>query len=110
MKIILPFPSSRLSGHNTGHYHAKAGVVAQHREWARNEALKANLTAPAKGDITVSVRFIPPDNRGDRINFPNRMKPYFDGIADALKVNDKRFIPFYMFAEPAKPGCVEVWL
>jgi hypothetical protein len=46
-----------------------------------------------EGDIRVSVTFYPPNKRGDRVNFPNRMKPYWDGIADALKVNDSRFLP-----------------
>jgi hypothetical protein len=35
------------------------------------------------------MRFFPPDQRSDRTNFPNGMKPIFDGIADALKVNDR---------------------
>jgi hypothetical protein len=42
------------------------------------------------------------------VNFPNRMKPYWDGIADGLKVNDSRFLPSYHFAEPCKPGKVVV--
>lgn len=42
------------------------------------------------------------------LNFPNRMKPYWDGIADALCVNDKRFLPEYRFSEPEAPGRVEV--
>ncbi len=62
------------------------------------------------GDIPVRVRFVPPDRRSDRVNFANRMKPYFDGIADALGVNDVRFLPSYEFAEPEKPGRVEVVL
>lgn len=108
--IQLPFPSSKLAGHNNGHFRAKAGEVAKHREWARIATLEAKLTIPAEGDITVTVRFVPPDNRGDRVNYPIRLKPYYDGIADALKVNDKRFVPFFIFCPPSKPGCVEVWL
>jgi len=56
----------------------------------------------------VRVRFIPTNRRGDRVNFPNRCKPIFDGIADALKVNDSRFVPAFEFAEPCKPGRVEI--
>lgn len=63
---------------------------------------------PAAGDVHVRVRFVPPDRRGDRVNFANRMKPYFDGIADALGINDARFLPSYEFAAPEKPGRVEV--
>lgn len=108
--IELPFPSSALSGHNEGDRWSKAPIVAKHRAWACTATLAAKPWVPDEGDITVTVLFIPPDNRGDRINFPNRMKPYFDGIADALKVNDKRFLPRFLFGAPEKPGRVEVRL
>lgn len=106
--IILPFPAASLSGHSAGHWRSKSGPTAQHREWARLATLEVRPAVPAAGDITIRVRFVPPDRRGDRTNYPNRMKPYFDGIADALKVNDRRFVPSYTFADPEKPGRVEV--
>jgi hypothetical protein len=106
--IVLPFPSSSLSGHNSGSWYGKSSIVSKHREWAKNATLAAKIAPPAEGDIAISVTFYPPDRRGDRINFPNRMKAYFDGIADALKVNDSRFVPSYRFAGPAKPGSVIV--
>ena len=108
--LTLPFPPSGLSGHNTGNRWAKSALIKKHRQWAHDATLAAKPSVPATGDIRVSVRFIPPDNRSDRANFPNRCKPYFDGIADALKVNDKRFVPAFTFAEPEKPGRVEVTL
>ena len=104
--IELPFPPSSLSGHNTGHWRSKSGIVAKHREWAKNATLAAEPFIPRAGDIPISVTFYPGDNRGDRVNFPIRLKPYFDGIADALKVNDKRFLPSYHFGEPCKTGKV----
>lgn len=106
--IELPFPPSSLSGHNDGNRWTKAPIVAKHRLWAKQATLAARPAVPATGDIRVSTTFYPPDNRGDRINFPNRMKPYFDGIADALGVNDKRFLPTYHFAEPVKEGRVVI--
>ena len=106
--IELPFPPSSLSGHNTGHWRAKAGIVAKHRKWACHAALAAGARVPATGDIRVIVGFYPPNKRGDRVNFPNRMKPYWDGIADALKVNDSRFLPAYYFAEPVKEARVVI--
>jgi crossover junction endodeoxyribonuclease RusA len=42
------------------------------------------------------------------VNYPNRLKPYWDGIADALKVNDRRFLPSYHFAEPVANARVVV--
>lgn len=109
--IELPFPPSSLSGHAKGQWRGKSAVTAKYRRAAKMATLFAELGAfPGDDDIIVTVTFIPPDNRGDRVNFPNRMKPYFDGIAEALGVNDKRFLPRFLFCAPAKPGRVEVRL
>lgn len=101
--IELPWPPASLSGHNDGNRWSKAPIVAKHRAWAKNATLAAGIREfPLTGDIHVGVTFYPPDCRGDRVNYPNRIKPYWDGIADALKVNDRRFLPSYHFAEPVK--------
>jgi len=107
--IILPWPPSSLSGHSDKHFWRMRPIIAKHREWAKNATLAAgSIGIPSEGDIRVIVTFYPPNRRGDRINFPNRMKPFFDGIADALKVNDSRFLPTYHFREPVKGGQVVV--
>jgi hypothetical protein len=106
--IELPFPPASLSGHNKGHWHAKSPIVAKHRKWACMATLASAAAVPAQGDIRISFTFYPPDRRGDRMNYPNRIKPYADGIADALKVNDKRFLPAFHFAEPCKVGKVAI--
>jgi hypothetical protein len=106
--IELPFPPASLSGHNKGHWRSKSGIVDKHRTWARLATLAAHAVIPEKGDIRVVATFYPPDRRGDRVNFPNRMKPYWDGIADALGVNDSRFLPAFYFAEPVKSARVVV--
>lgn len=106
--IVLPFPPSTLSGHAKGNWHGKSSVTKQWREKAAEEVKKVRFPPFADGDIHVSVTFYPPDRRGDRVNFPNRMKPVFDGIADALGVNDSRFIPHYHFCAPEKPGRIEI--
>jgi hypothetical protein len=108
--IVLPFPHASLSGHNNGTFWSKAPEIRRHREWACLATFEARPALPADGDIRLHVRFIPPDNRGDRTNYWNRCKPYFDGIASALKVNDKRFLPSMSFGAPEKPGRVEVTL
>jgi hypothetical protein len=110
MSIELPFPPASLSGHANGHWRGKASVTAKHRAWAKAATLAAKICAPPDGDIRIVVTFYPPNLRGDRVNFPNRMKPYFDGIADALRVNDSRFLPSYQFAEPVAVGRVVVHL
>lgn len=108
--IVLPFPPASLSGHNKGHWRGKSPLVKKLREQAHDATWDAKPTIPPQGDIRIHFRFVPPDRRGDRVNFPNRLKPLIDGIADALQVNDNRFLPSYEFAEPEKPGRVEVRL
>ncbi|RYG85083.1 MAG: hypothetical protein EON59_12970 [Alphaproteobacteria bacterium] len=106
--IELPFPPASLSGHAKGNWHGKSAVTKEWRERARAATLRNEPCVPLTGDIRVAVHFIPSSRRGDRINFPIRMKPIFDGIADALGVNDSRFLPSYHFHAPQKPGAVIV--
>lgn len=64
-------------------------------------------TAP----IDMTVTFYPPDRRHrDDDGMIGAFKHMRDGIADALRVNDRRFRPTYAFGEPEKPGRVEVTL
>lgn len=107
--IVLPFPPSSLSGHAKGNSHwGKSSVTKKWREDAAKAASAVGFIPLADGDIHVSISFYPPDRRGDRVNFPNRCKPIFDGIADALSVNDSRFVPHYHFCAPEKPGRIEI--
>lgn len=108
--IELPWPPATLSGHNNGQWRTKAKPVADHRAWATMATKAAKIEVPAQGDIPIRIDFFPPDNRSDRVNFANRMKPYFDGIADALAINDSRFLPSYHFHAPIKGGKVVVRL
>lgn len=102
--ITLPWPPAILSGHAKGNNQwAKIAATKKHREWARLATLAAgDIEVPASGDIRVSATFYPPDRRGDRTNYPNRLKAAWDGIADALGVNDRRFLPSFHYAEPVK--------
>jgi hypothetical protein len=106
--VELPWPPKELSGHHDVHWRVLQPIKKKHREWAFKAALGFGLTFPDKGDIRVSATFYPPDRRSDRVNMPSRLKPYWDGIADALKVNDRRFLPSYHFAEPVSNARVIV--
>lgn len=109
--VKLVWPPSTLSGHNSGAWYKKSKVVKKHRRWAYWATLEfGEINLPSTGDIAIRFRFVPPDRRGDRTNFANRLKPAIDGIAEALEINDKRFLPTYEYATPEYPGCVEVWI
>jgi len=108
--IVLPFPPASLSGHHNEHWRKLGPVKKAHRQLAFVATWDVRPQVPDEGDIPIHFRFVPPDRRGDRANYPNRLKPYIDGIADALAVNDRRFLPSYEFAAPEKPGRVEVFL
>ena len=106
--LELPWPPKELSGHSDKHFWRMRPIIKKHREWAFRAALAAKLAVSERGDIRVSATFYPPDRRTDRVNMPSRLKPYWDGIADALKVNDRRFLPTYHFAEPVKNSRVVI--
>ena len=109
MSIELPWPPALLNGNQRRDWYKVAPVVKQHREWARLATLAAGaVEVPAAGDIRVIATFYPPHRRGDRVSYPSLLKPYWDGIADALKVNDSRFLPSFIFAEPVKDARVVV--
>jgi crossover junction endodeoxyribonuclease RusA len=108
-RLKLPWPPSSLSGHAKGNGRwKKIADTKKCREWARLATLEVRPVAPATGDIAISFLFVPPNRRGDRTNFPNRLKPYIDGIADAMGVNDSRFLPSYAFADPVPGGMIVV--
>lgn len=111
--IELPWPSASLSGHAKGHWRTKATATKKHRAWAHTATVAwavDHWRSFNDHDIRIKITFVPPTKRGDRTNFPNRIKPYLDGIASALGVNDARFLPSYVFCEPEAPGCVRFTL
>src|SRR4051812_11373764 len=93
MELRLPWPPKELSQNARVHWSVKARATKSYRKAAWALALAAKLKAPTEGKIYVQCVFQPPKNwsHGDEDNLLARMKAGFDGIADALKVNDSRF-------------------
>ncbi len=112
--IVLVWPPSALSGHNKGGWYKTRKLVKAHRAWAHAATLEVRASVPPippRVDIPIHIRFVPPDNRSDRTNYANRIKPGLDGIADALAINDRFFLPSYEYAEPDRENPrVEVWV
>lgn len=117
--ITLPFPDKRLSPNakRRKHWRTYQPVANAARDlgWALTlEAVPPaarQAIAASEGKIAMTITFVPPDRRRrDDDGMIGAFKHARDGIAKALGVDDSRFRPNYQFAEPAKPGRVEVSL
>ena len=114
--IVLPWPDKRLSPNARVHWRERARIAkaAKFDGWAMTMKLPidARLAFKQSEDpIPLLIRFCPPDKRHrDKDNMIAALKHQLDGIAEALGVNDKRFLPSFEFCEPEKPGRVEVVL
>lgn len=119
MRVVLPWPDRRLSPNARLHYRVTSPVKAKARKDAAyltydampGGAREVRQHFAGDGPIRYRVTFYPPDARHrDDDNMIAMFKAARDGIADALGVNDRRFRPEYYFADPCKPGRVEVEL
>ena len=119
MIVSFPWPDRRLSPNARCHWRVKAALTKKARADAHVavlEAAGASLSAiraslAGEGPIPLRIAFHAPDRRHrDADNIIASAKAIFDGLADALQANDRRFQPSYEFAEPEKPGRVEVTL
>ncbi len=115
MIVSLPWPDKRLSPNARTHWAALAKVKKLARADAHRLATIAiplrdkRAIAAVEGRIPIVVRFYPPDARlRDDDNAIASFKAARDGLADALGIDDRRFLPTYQFMEPEKPGRVEV--
>jgi crossover junction endodeoxyribonuclease RusA len=121
MIVTLPWPAKELfpNWKRAHHWRSYRPAEAQARKdgaIATLEAAGADISAfrgelEGEGLIALAVRFYPPDRRyRDDDGMVGAIKNFRDGIADALKVDDRRFRCHYFFEDPAKPGRVEVEL
>lgn len=112
--ITLPFPDRILWPNGRGHHMAKHRAFQKHKQWAF-DATKAVLPRCFKHNgEPIRLRYIVTPKTRHPIDADNAcaaMKAFQDGIALALGVDDSVFaLPVIEFAEPRKPGGVEVVL
>lgn len=116
LRIQLPWLDPRLNPNRSRNIHwaQKAKVVKESRLRARVEAMAA-LPVDQRGrfecgpELPMTVTFCPPNRmRRDRDNLIASMKASFDGIADALGIDDNRFVPTFRMGEVEKGGAVLV--
>jgi hypothetical protein len=88
---------------------AKSRATKKAREWAFLATKEAKAFPPRDGHIRLIVCYYPKTAHAlDMDNCIAASKAYFDGIAQALGVNDSRFVISPHIAEPVKNGRITV--
>jgi crossover junction endodeoxyribonuclease RusA len=93
--VILPWPPKELNPNSRNHWAKTAKFKKSYRQicWALALEAKIRVSTTGEDPILLGITFFPPDRRGrDTDNMFAAMKAGLDGIADALQVNDKRFV------------------
>ncbi len=91
IRIELPWPPSELSPNRRMHWAKLAKAKRLYRDMC-HYSVQRGLIVP-DNDLTLDLLFNPPTKRKyDRDNLVARLKSGIDGIADALKINDVRFV------------------
>jgi crossover junction endodeoxyribonuclease RusA len=98
-RLVLPWPPKELNpNHRHAHPAAKSRFVKAYRQACWSETLAAFGVAagghmfPAEGPIAVQLDFFPPDGRlRDDDNCEAMFKAGRDGVAEALRLDDRRF-------------------
>jgi crossover junction endodeoxyribonuclease RusA len=113
-RVILPWPPAELSPNWRGHWARRARAARSYRQACRTLAIAAGIEVPAYaangGPIHLRIDFFPPNRaRRDDDNAVAAFKAGRDGIADAMRCDDARFITIpVMHREPR--ACVVVTL
>lgn len=109
MTVDLPWPPKELSPNARVHWSKKSKAAKSYRAACFLLAQQAKLTAPeATGRLHLWLSFFPPDRRHrDDDNMIAAFKSGRDGIADALGIDDKRFV-CHPFVSDQTGGMVRV--
>ena len=97
MNIVLPYPDKALSPNSRVHWSIKAKAAKKARSDAfvivREAGINALTYADFSGKLHLWIEYYAKTkNYPDADNCLSASKAYIDGIADALGVNDRRFV------------------
>lgn len=112
-EFFVPWPSRVLSPNARAHWSAVAKAKRTARLLSFTLAREAGLHLigwPADGELVVWITGYAADRRRrDADNLLASLKGHLDGLADALKVDDSRFVPKpYIGGETRKPAAVRI--
>ena len=95
IEVVLGWPPSELSPNARLHWARLAKAKKEYLAICNSvskEQLKKYKYDSLPERLVLEMTFIPPDRRSyDRDNLVARMKAGIDGLADALRIDDKRF-------------------
>lgn len=108
--IVLPWPPSELSPNARCHFRVSAPIRKKYRADCYLLAKASGTKAPTTEKLLWLVEFFPPDRRHyDDDNLLSRIKAARDGVAEALGVNDRRFVTQFSVSDRViKGGAVHV--
>ena len=92
--ITLPWPHRDLHPNTRCHWSKRSRATKAAKATAHLLALEAGARVDWDGRIHVWITGYPPDRRRrDHDGFLSSLKASLDGLADALGVDDRRFVP-----------------
>lgn len=108
-ELLLPWPPKVLSPNARTHWATKSRAAKTYRNACFQLCRAAGLPVPV-GRALLSLEFIPPDRRRrDDDNCIAAFKSGRDGVAQALGIDDSRFVTqLQISAETIKGGAVRV--
>lgn len=111
-EIVLPWPDRALHPNARVHWAKRSKAAKAARQSGYVYALHAGayVAEVPDGYLQVWIDGYPPDRRRrDADGLLSSLKPWLDGIADALHVDDRRFVPHpWVKDEVRKPGEVRI--
>lgn len=109
LELLLPWPPKALSPNARTHWAAKSKAAKAYRNTCFLLCRQAALPVPV-GRALLSLEFIPPDRRRrDDDNCIAAFKSGRDGVAQALGIDDSRFVTqLQISSETIKGGAVRV--
>ena len=109
-EVTLPWPLRELSPNWRGHWAKKAKAVKAYRKACFVLAKEAGLTFDGPGEVHLWITFNKPSRRAtDDDNLVASFKAGRDGIADAMGIDDSRFV-MHPFVSDRIAGTVVVRL
>lgn len=108
LELVLPWPSKDLSPNARVHFRVKARATKHARQTAVVLAHEAGWRAlqlpPGKLHLWIDCYQAPGKKLPDDDNMTGRCKPYRDGIAQLIGINDGRFQAHLLVHDERRPG------